>query len=344
MSDAIIRDRSPEAAAVPAAATAATQGFRIFAWFIVGATGAFVLNNYLSFWRDWPGADALFVGSDDLLLGVLQLGFYALALAAAVLYVSRRPETPLRTDARAMSRMVTFLIRFAFFAVLFVGLADATVSFLRVEEMLADYVGEDVAQAWNFNAGRAPQLHLGAIGVALVFALLTRTLGFQWLTVLVVLAELAIVITRFVFSYEQAFQGDLVRFWYGALFLFASAYTLLDDGHVRVDVVYAALSSRTQGWLNAFGCLVMGILFCWVILYFGMATQSSVINAPLQSLEITQAGFGMYVKYLMAGFLGVFAVSMMIQFCSYLLDSVADYRGDPEGRPHHVHGDNVQEV
>jgi len=38
-----------------------------------------------------------------------------------------------------------------------------------------------------------------------------------------------IVISRFIFSYEQAFMADLVRFWYGALFLFASAYTLLED-------------------------------------------------------------------------------------------------------------------
>ena len=45
---------------------------------------------------------------------------------------------------------------------------------------------------------------------------------------------------------------------------------------------------------------------------------------------------------LMAGFLAVFAISMMIQFASYLLESVADYRGEPNGHQveeepgHHV--------
>jgi len=61
----------------------------------------------------------------------------------------------------------------------------------------------------------------------MVIGLFTRTLGFQWLALLIVIAELAIVFTRFIFSYEQAFMGDLVRFWYAALFLFASAHTLL---------------------------------------------------------------------------------------------------------------------
>ena len=37
----------------------------------------------------------------------------------------------------------------------------------------------------------------------------------------------------------------------------------------------------------------------------------------------------MYVKYLMGGFLAIFAISMTIQFASYILDSVADFRGEP---------------
>jgi TRAP-type mannitol/chloroaromatic compound transport system permease small subunit len=181
--------------------------------------------------------------------------------------------------------------------------------------------------------------------VGFALALVTRTLGFQWLALAVVLAELAIVISRFVFSYEQAFQADLVRFWYGALFLFASAYTLYADGHVRVDVIYSGMSVKKQGFVNMIGCLVMGVLFCWIILVMGMDGKASVVNAPILALEITQAGFGMYVKYMMAGFLAVFAVTMMLQFCSYLLESAADWRGDPGGRHHHVHGeDAVTEV
>jgi lipopolysaccharide export LptBFGC system permease protein LptF len=40
----------------------------------------------------------------------------------------------------------------------------------------------------------------------------------------------------------------------------------------------------------------------------------------------------MYVKYMMAGFLAVFAISMMIQFVAYLMDAIADYRGEPGKR------------
>jgi TRAP-type mannitol/chloroaromatic compound transport system permease small subunit len=146
------------------------------------------------------------------------------------------------------------------------------------------------------------------------------------------------VITRFIFSYEQAFMGDLVRFWYAALFLFASAYTLIEEGHVRVDVFYSGFDARKRGWVNALGSLVLGLSFCWVILVMGMSGKSDVINSPILAWETTQTGFGMYVKYLMAGFLAIFALSMMIQFVSYMMDAVADLRGEPGGRDHSSHG------
>ena len=76
---------------------------------------------------------------------------------------------------------------------------------------------------------------------------------------MIVCAELMIVITRFVFSYEQSFMGDLVRYWYAALFLFASAYTLFEDGHVRVDVFYTNLKDKTKSFVNEAGSIFLGI-------------------------------------------------------------------------------------
>ena len=150
---------------------------------------------------------------------------------------------------------------------------------------------------------------------------------------MVVLAEFLIVITRFVFSYEQAYMGDVVRFWYAALFLFASAYTLVEEGHVRVDVLYAGFNRRTKAWVDTLGSMFLGIPICWVILMHGMGGKGNSINSPILSFEVSQSGYGMYVKYIMAGFLVVFAVSMLIQFVSYLLfniDELINRSDDPE--------------
>ena len=63
--------------------------------------------------------------------------------------------------------------------------------------------------------------------------------------------------------------------------------------------------------------------------------MSSIIASPILVFEVTQAGFGMYVKYFMAGFLGVFAITMLLQFVAQLFDAFADRRGEPGAHEAH---------
>jgi len=313
--------------------TPRTQALRVFAWAMVAIMFAYLINNWLMYWQGWPGVASLATTGFSV-TGLTEALLYVAALAVSAGYVIRVP-VGLRADAVRLTAIATFIVRAAFWTVLLIGLVDAVISFLRVEDMLTGIIGKGLADKMNFNSTRAPLVHGPLTVLAIVIAAVSRrTLGFHWLALLVVIAELNIVLSRFIFSYEQAFMGDLVRFWYGALFLFASAYTLLEDGHVRVDVLYAGFRNRTRGRVNAVGSVVLGIVFCWVVLIMGLGGKNSIINAPLVSLEVSQSGFGTYVKYLMAGFLGVFGVSMMIQFCAYLLESVADWRGDPGSRLH----------
>jgi TRAP-type mannitol/chloroaromatic compound transport system permease small subunit len=308
-----------------------TRLYRIFAWTVVTLTFGFMLNAYLTYWRQWPGATALFGGETDA-RALVQLGIYIACLVGSAIFVLATTGRGLRADSQTMTGLAAYVARAAFWVVFFVGLADATISFLRVEGLLDGIVGEELGKALGRNQFRGPYVHGPLVLLGLAVAAFSRSLGFIWLALLVVMAELAIVITRFVFSYEQAFMGDLVRFWYAGLFLFSSAYTLIEEGHVRVDVLYSGFSSRAKGLSNALGSLLLGMTLCAVILVLGMGSKSSIIISPILALEITQAGFGMYVKYMMAGFLGVFAVSMMIQFAAYLLESIADYRDEPGGR------------
>ena len=73
---------------------------------------------------------------------------------------------------------------------------------------------------------------------------------------------------------------------------------------------------------------------CWVILMQGMGGRGNSINSPLLSFEVSQSGYGMYVKYIMAAFLIVFAVTMLIQFVSYLLYNIEQLRKRDEHGEH----------
>ncbi len=58
-----------------------------------------------------------------------------------------------------------------------------------------------------------------------------------------------------------------------------------------------------------------------------MWVRGSSLNGPLLVFEIYQQGFGMYVKYLMVGYLIVFAVTMLVQFMGYFLRNSAELIG-----------------
>ncbi len=299
---------------------------RLFGWINLAVMAAFLINNYLTYWLGFPGPGTGSVAAQ------MQIGLYVALGLLALTYVLRPGSPGLRPDSERISNFNAFLIRWAFWSVVIVGIADTAISFLRVEGLLDTLIGSQLTSDLGRPQFRGAYVHMPLIGLSVLLAAVTRTLGFFWLALLVVVSQLLIVLGRFVFSYEQAFLSDLVRFWYAALFLFASAYTLLEEGHVRVDVLYASFGQSAKGFANAFGAIAFGMVFCWTILYFGLGSKQSIINSPMLAYETTQAGFGLYVKYLMAGFLGVFAVTMMIQFVSYLFAAVADMRGEPGGR------------
>jgi len=310
---------------------------RSLAFTVVYATVIFVLNNFLNFWALWPGALNTLLGkppTDPAAgLGWLQVLSYVAAPLLAMVHVSRLRTESYQNLSLRVSDWAATSIKAAFWMVLLVGMADMIVSFLRIESILEYIVGSDLTTELGKPQFRGTYVHLPLMLLSCIIALRSKGLGFIWLTLMVVAAEFLIVITRFIFSYEQAFMGDLVRFWYAALFLFASAHTLLIEGHIRVDVAYTHFKARTQSWVNVFGVTLLGLPLCFTILTLGMWDRTSSINSPLLSVEVSQSGYGMYVKYIMVGFLAIFAFSMIIQFSSYLLKHFGVLRGETATTP-----------
>jgi len=312
---------------------------RGLAYTMVSAVFLYLINNYLVYWQNLPGTwnlmshyeflglGKLTLSDEQLTRGWFQFTVYLGILILSFLYALKTSTRTLLQDSARFAVLAAYIIRISFWSVLLVGFADMVISFLRIENLLGFVVSENLEQQLGRPIFRGTWVHYPLIILSCALAARFRSISFSWLAIMVVLSEFSIVITRFVFSYEQAYMGDIVRFWYAGLFLFASAYTLVEEGHVRVDVLYAGFSRRKKAWIDALGCMLLGLPICWVILMHGMGGKGNSINSPLLSFEVTQSGYGMYVKYLMAGFLVVFAVSMLIQFVSYLLFNISELTG-----------------
>ena len=295
---------------------------RFLGWFFINMLIAFMINNILNLAYKIPFAIELITKNE--LLSLLPILIYLVAFGLSLFISYINLDKSYKWDSDLLHRFNLYFIRSCFWSVLLIGSIDVIIAFMRVEEVSNMLFDDYLVRALKKPSFVCTFIHIPLVFVSFVIGYFSKTLGFTWLALMIVCAELFIVITRFVFSYEQSFMGDLVRYWYAALFLFASAYTLFEDGHVRVDVFYANLKSKTKSIINAAGSIFLGISTCIAILFVGFNGKQSIINSPILNFEITQTGsIGMFVKYQLAAFLGVFAISMLIQFISYYFSSLS---------------------
>ncbi len=304
---------------------------RYLGWITICLLAAFIINNFLNIYMGFNGIFSL--ASEVSITGIISSIVYIICIAVGIWQVNRTIYENYRMQAKRLHNFNVYFLRGCFFAVLFVGCIDFSLALVRSLDILVYLVGENANRALGLGNIVGPFIHIPLIIAGFIVAYFTKTLGWTWLALLIVFAELIIVISRYLFSYEQSFMADLVRYWYAALFLFASAYTLYDEGHVRVDVIYAGFSEKVKAYVNAWGSYVLGVLTCVVIVTIGFNGKTSIINSPLLVFEITNQGInGMFIKYQMAMFLGIFGSTMLVQFIVQYFDSLADINEEPGKR------------
>jgi TRAP-type mannitol/chloroaromatic compound transport system permease small subunit len=76
-------------------------------------------------------------------------------------------------------------------------------------------------------------------------------------------------VVRKVFNVSSNAYLEVQWYLFAASFLIAAGYTLLQNEHVRIDVISSRFSKRGQIWLDIFGFVVFLTPFCAAILYYG---------------------------------------------------------------------------
>ena len=95
-----------------------------------------------------------------------------------------------------------------------------------------------------------------------------------WVTLGLVLVVFVDVVMRYMFNTSFVFIQELEWHVFGFIFLIGAGYTLLHDGHVRVDIIYQRLGARGQAWTNLIGVIffllpgcIMVIITSWKFMY-----------------------------------------------------------------------------
>jgi TRAP-type mannitol/chloroaromatic compound transport system permease small subunit len=86
------------------------------------------------------------------------------------------------------------------------------------------------------------------------------------------------VIMRYFFNDVSIGMQELEWHLFAAMFMFGIAYTLKEDGHVRVDIFYDKMSARKQSIINILGALCFALPITIVILYYSIDYTMEAYN------------------------------------------------------------------
>jgi len=128
---------------------------------------------------------------------------------------------------------------------------------------------------------------------------LNQTIGktVAWLAVIMVITQFSVVVLRYVFGFGSIMMQESVVYMHSFLFMIGAGYTLLHNGHVRVDVFYREASIHKKAVIDIFGVVFLLLPVCvliadssWKYVYQSWSImEGSVETSGIQALFILKS-------------------------------------------------------
>ena len=130
-----------------------------------------------------------------------------------------------------------------------------------------------------------------------------------WFALAMVLVQFLVVVLRYVFGVGSLFMQESIIYLHGTMFMLGSAYALLHNGHVRVDVFYRDADPRWKAKVDFAGHVLFLIPVCVLIFIY---SWPYVVNS-WASLEGSRETSGIPAVFLLKTVVLVFCVLMILQ-------------------------------
>ncbi|SCA55104.1 Tripartite ATP-independent periplasmic transporter, DctQ component [Candidatus Terasakiella magnetica] len=165
---------------------------------------------------------------------------------------------------------------------------------------------------------------------------LNQTVGktVAWLAVIMVVTQFSVVVMRYVFGIGSIMMQESVVYMHSFLFMVGAGYTLLHNGHVRVDVFYREASIRNKAIIDLFGVVFLLLPVCLLIF---TSSWDYVIDS-WAIFEGSKETSGIHALFILKSIILVFCVLLALQGIAMALRSFLILKGAlvPE-EDHEVH-------
>jgi TRAP-type mannitol/chloroaromatic compound transport system permease small subunit len=130
-----------------------------------------------------------------------------------------------------------------------------------------------------------------------------------WLCIAVVAIQFAVVVLRYAFGIGSIWLQESILYSHAAMFLLVAAWTLRNEGHVRVDIFYASATPRRKAAVDLCGALLLLVPFAAAILYFSVP----YVMRSWSIWEASREASGLPLVFALKTLIPVFAVMLILQ-------------------------------
>lgn len=147
----------------------------------------------------------------------------------------------------------------------------------------------------------------------------------SWLILLAIFVSATNAVIRKVFSISSNAWLELQWYLYGGAFLLAAAYTLMENEHIRIDILYGSRSRRTQHKIDLFGhvfflmpMVILSLWLMWPWLVSSINTGERSMNAG--GLILWPAKATLFAGFVLLFFQGISEIIKKIAVMRGLID------------------------
>ena len=145
----------------------------------------------------------------------------------------------------------------------------------------------------------------------------------SWVSLLLVLVVFVDVVMRYAFRISFVFTQELEWHLFAFIFLIGAGYTLLHDGHVRVDIIYQRLGPKGRAWINLIGVIFFLIPGCFLVI----STSWKFVGNSFSIMEGSPDPGGIPYRFIVKGTMTVGYILLLLQGISMGLHALLQVLG-----------------
>jgi len=141
--------------------------------------------------------------------------------------------------------------------------------------------------------------------------------------VLMILNVFYDVIMRYFFRSGSIGMQEMEWHLFSVIILLGVAYTLKEDGHVRVDIIYDNLSTQKKAMINMIGAV---LFILPIAILVGLSSINNMVEA-YQSMEISGDPGGLHYRWIVKGLIPLSFFLLIITDIGFFIRNLNIYKG-----------------